>query len=101
MIHCPICGARLNGAETCRRCRTELKRVQDMERQGRELAGAAMHLLALGNTAGAMRLLRRACVVHATQEVRLLSMIVTKAGPPSEEPTETVPPGTSPEAPAP
>jgi predicted amidophosphoribosyltransferase len=78
MIHCPICGARLNSAETCRRCRTELKRVQDVERQGRELAGAAMHLLALGNTAGAMGLLRRACVVHAAREVRLLSMMVAR-----------------------
>jgi hypothetical protein len=96
MIHCPICRALLNGDETCRRCRTELKQAQDVERQGRELAGAAMHLLALGNTAGAMSLLRRACVVHATQEVRLLSMIVTKAGPPSDELTETALSGTSP-----
>jgi hypothetical protein len=40
-----------------------------------------MHLLALGNTVEAQRLLRRACVVHATAEVRALSMIVTTAGP--------------------
>ncbi len=85
MMQCPICRALLNGAETCRRCRAELKQVQDVERQGRELAGAAMHLLALGNTAGARRLLRRACVVHTTPEVRLLSMIVTTAGPSSGE----------------
>jgi hypothetical protein len=77
MMHCPICRALLNGAYTCRRCRTELKRVQDVERKGRELAGAAMHLLALGNTAKAMRLLRRACIVHATPEVRLLSAMVS------------------------
>jgi len=75
-----------------------LKQVQDVERWGRELAGAAMHLLALGNTERAMSLLRRAYVIHATQEVRLLSMIVSKAGSPAEEPSETVPPGTSPEA---
>ena len=37
MIQCPICRALLNGAETCRRCRAELKQVQDVERQGREL----------------------------------------------------------------
>jgi hypothetical protein len=85
MMHCPICRALLNGAETCRRCRTELKPVQDVERQGRELVGAAMHLLALGNTAKAMRLLRRARVVHATPEVRLLSTMVTTAGPSSGE----------------
>ena len=83
MIHCPICRALLDGADTCRRCRTELKQVQDVERQGRELAGAAMYLLALGSTAAAVRLLRRAHVVHATPEVRLLSAMVTRADPSS------------------
>jgi hypothetical protein len=78
-MHCPIWRARLNDADTCRRCRTELKQVLDVERQGRELVGAAMHFLALGNTAAAMRLLRRAHVVHATPEVRLLSIMVTTA----------------------
>jgi hypothetical protein len=79
MMRCPICRTLLNGADTCRRCRTELKQVQDMERRGHELVGAAMHLLALGNTAPAMRLLRRARIVHATPEVRLLSTMVTTA----------------------
>jgi hypothetical protein len=89
MMQCPICRALLNGAETCRRCRAELKQVQDVERHGRELAGAAMHLLALGNPAAAMRLLRRACVVHATPEARLLSMIVSAAEPSGGGLTET------------
>jgi len=75
MMQCPICRALLNGAETCRRCRAELKQVQDVERQGCELVGAAMHLLALGNTVEAQRLLRRACVVDATPEVRLPSTV--------------------------
>jgi len=79
MMHCPICRAVLDGAETCRRCRTELKQVQDVERRGRELVGAAMHLLALGNTAAAMRVLRRANAVHATREVRRLATMVTTA----------------------
>ncbi len=79
MIHCPICRAQLNGADTCRRCRAELKQVQDVERRGRELLGAAMHLLALGKTAAALRLLRRARVVHATPEMRLLSRMATTA----------------------
>jgi hypothetical protein len=55
--------------------------VQDVERQGRELGDAAMHELALGHTAAAMRLLRRARVVHATPEVRLLSTMAAKAVP--------------------
>jgi hypothetical protein len=85
MMYCPICRALLNGADTCRRCRTELKQVQDVERQGRELVGAAMHLLALGDTAAAMRLLRRARIVHAVPEVRLLSTMATTAVPSSGE----------------
>jgi hypothetical protein len=70
-----------------------LKQVQDVERRGHELAGAAMHLLASGNTEQAMSLLRRASVVHATQEVRLLSMIVTRLAREAKNPSETVPPG--------
>jgi hypothetical protein len=94
MMHCPICRALLNGADTCRRCRTELKQVQDVEHRGRELVGAAMHLLALGDTAAAMRLLRRARVVHATPEVWLLSTMVTMAALARKlrsVPTETLP----------
>jgi hypothetical protein len=81
MLHCPICRALLNEADTCRRCRTELKQVQDVEREGRELVDAAMHLLALGDTAAARRLLRRARVVHMTPEVRLLSTMAAMADP--------------------
>ena len=81
MMQCPICRALLNGAESCRRCRAELKQVQNVERQGRELAGTAMHLLTLGNTLEAQRLLRRACAVHSTPEVRALLTIVTTARP--------------------
>lgn len=95
MMHCPICRAALNGADTCRRCRTELKQVQGVERRGRELVDAAMHLLALGDTAAALRLLRRARVVHATPEVRLLSTMVTTGGPAGDEMTDAAPSGDS------
>ena len=85
MMHCPICRALLNGADTCRRCRTELKQVQDVEREGRELVDAAMHFLALDDTTAAMRLLRRARVVHMTPEVRILSTMAAMADPSSGE----------------
>jgi hypothetical protein len=90
MMHCPICRALLNGADICRRCRTELKQVQDVERRGRGLVGAAMHLMALGNTAAAMRLLRRAQVVHATPEVRLLSAMAGHRSPLRSLPAEDI-----------
>jgi hypothetical protein len=61
MKHCPICRASLNGAGTCRRCRADLAKVQEVEIQGRQLAGAALHSLALGETEEALRLLRLSC----------------------------------------
>jgi hypothetical protein len=66
----------LNGADTCRRCRTELHKVQEVERQAQLLGGAAMHRLALDDTMAAGRLLRRAIVLHATPELRALWQLV-------------------------
>jgi hypothetical protein len=76
MDNCPVCRALLNGADTCRRCRVELNAVQALERQARQLSGAAMHCMILGDLAAADRLLRRARVLHATPEVRLLSAVL-------------------------
>jgi len=79
MTNCPICRAHLGGADTCRRCRAELAAVKDVERRGRELAGKAMRRLASGDAAGALLLLRRALVVHATPEVRWLAASLAAA----------------------
>ena len=49
-----------------------------MERQAGQIAGEAMHALALGKTAVALRLLGRADVVHATPEIRLLARILAR-----------------------
>ena len=78
MKHCPICRALLNGAVTCRRCRAELHGVQQVERQGRQLAGAAMQCLALGKTVEAAGLLRRACAIHAVPELLILLHYLTR-----------------------
>jgi len=69
---CPVCRATLNGAETCRRCRTELQSVIRVEREGRMLVDAAIHGLSLGDAGTARRLLRRALTVHAAPETRVL-----------------------------
>ncbi len=76
MERCPLCRATLNGAETCRRCKAELQAVQRVKRKSEALAGAAMHCLALGNTAASRRLLRLALDLHATPEVRTLWQLV-------------------------
>jgi predicted amidophosphoribosyltransferase len=78
MLQCPLCRALLNGADTCRRCRAQLKQALELERQAGWIAGEAMHALALGKTAEAYRLLRRAQVVHATPEIRLLARILAR-----------------------
>ena len=78
MLQCPVCRALLDGADTCRRCRAQLKQALELERHAGQIAGAAMHALALGETAMASRLLRRAKVVHATPEIRLLARILAR-----------------------
>jgi hypothetical protein len=78
MLQCPLCRALLNGADTCRRCRAQLAQALALERQAGLIAGEAMHALALGNTAVALRLLGRAQMVHATPGIRLLARIVAR-----------------------
>lgn len=52
---CPVCRANLNNAGSCRRCRTDLQRVQEVERLGERLT--AMLSLAEGEMTAA-RLIR-------------------------------------------
>jgi hypothetical protein len=73
---CPICRASLAGASTCRRCRAELQTVQEVERRGQALAGAAMLALAEGDLDGATYWLDRARAVHATPVVRGLRRLM-------------------------
>jgi len=73
---CPLCRAGLNGAETCRRCRAELRMAQQMEREGQALVDAAMHCLSLDDADTAERLLRRALALHAAPETLALWQIV-------------------------
>lgn len=80
MDRCPLCRAALNGADTCRRCRAELKRAQDVERDGDALLDAAMHRLAVDDTGAAERLLRRALALHAAPEVLALWRAVRASG---------------------
>ena len=75
---CPICRASVNGASTCRRCRADLQRVQEIERLGQTLSGAAMLSLARGQNAAARQLLRRARAVHATPAVRALTRVLAE-----------------------
>lgn len=87
LTNCPICRALLQGADTCRRCRTEVGEVRNLERRGRALAGRAMQRLAAGDHADALRLLRRSLVLHATPEVQWLAATLQAA-------TAPAPPGT-------
>jgi hypothetical protein len=77
MDRCPLCRATLNGADTCRRCRAELRTVQRVERDGQALVDTAIHRLSLDDATAAARLLRRALALHATSEARALWWLVT------------------------
>ena len=70
---CPVCRASLHGASTCRRCRADLSKVQEIEHRGQRLAGVAMLVLTKGDPAVAAHWLGRARMVHATPAVRILA----------------------------
>src|SRR5260370_37058043 len=78
LLQRPIWAPLSKGADTCRRCRAQLKQALELELQAGQIAGEAMHALALGKTAVALRLLGRAHVVHATPEIRLLARILAR-----------------------
>jgi hypothetical protein len=73
---CPVCGARLNGSDSCRRCRAELETVRRIAQQSAALAGAGLERLAAGDRAAAIRLLRRASILQASRDLsRVLSAL--------------------------
>jgi hypothetical protein len=91
METCPVCRASLSGASTCRRCRADLQKVQEIERRGRALAGAAMLALAVGDNAAATRSLDRARVFHATPTVWALRRLMAGQQLPSDTAEATCP----------
>jgi hypothetical protein len=68
MDRCPLCRAALNGADTCRRCRAELKSVRQVADEARDLLGAAILCLSRDDPEGAADRLRQALLLHATPE---------------------------------
>jgi hypothetical protein len=79
---CPICRARLDGNDSCRRCRAELSTVRRVSEHGAALAGAGLHRLAAGDRAGAVRLLRRANILWTTPDlVAILSALANATDP--------------------
>jgi methylphosphotriester-DNA--protein-cysteine methyltransferase len=74
---CPICRATLNGAETCRRCRAELRQAQGIEQLASALVGAAMLAIVQGHKDETRRLLARARLLHATPVVQALWRLTT------------------------
>jgi hypothetical protein len=72
METCPVCRASLNGASTCRRCRADLQKVQEVARRGQALVGTAMQCLAEGDLTAGANWLDRARMVHATPVIRVL-----------------------------
>jgi methylphosphotriester-DNA--protein-cysteine methyltransferase len=82
MQRCPICRATLNGADTCRRCRAELRSVMQAEADSEALVDAAMHHLARNDSAGAEALLEQAVFLHATPAaVALLDLVARQDRP--------------------
>jgi hypothetical protein len=71
-----VCRASLNGTNACRRCRADLSKVQEIERRGQALVGAAMLSMAKGDAASAAEWLNRARAVHAAPAARILRALL-------------------------
>ncbi|MCP3380625.1 MULTISPECIES: hypothetical protein [unclassified Bradyrhizobium] len=79
---CPVCGARLGGGDTCRRCRAELETVHRIAQQSATLVGAGLQSLATGDRAAAVRLLRRASTLRTTPDLTwILSALADSEAP--------------------
>ena len=79
MEHCPICRAQLTVGDVCRRCRADLGKIRQIAQTSDRLAGAALHLLATGDSKGAARLLRRAKALRATPDIAWVLSKITGA----------------------
>jgi hypothetical protein len=88
---CPICGARLGGSDTCRRCRAELETVHSIAQQGAALAGAGLQRLAAGDSAAAIRLLRRASTLRTTPDLAWILSALAGGETPNRRRTEPDP----------
>ena len=66
---CPICRARLDGDGPCRRCRAELGAVRRVAEESAALAGAGLERFAAGDSAAAIRLIRRARMLRRTPDL--------------------------------
>jgi len=76
MDRCPLCRATLGGADICRRCRADLTAVKALARNSQALATASAHLLAEGDIAAAHGLARRAAILHATPQHKVLAVFL-------------------------
>ncbi|MFN4924703.1 hypothetical protein [Bradyrhizobium sp.] len=89
--HCPICGARLGGGYTCRRCRAELETVHRIAQQSATLLGAGLQSLATGDCAAAVRLLRRASTLRTTPDLAWILSVLADGEAPGGRRTEPDP----------
>ena len=82
---CPIRRARLDGKDSCRRCRAELLTVRRVAEHAAALAGVGLLRLAAGDRAAAIRHLRRASLLRTTPDlVWILSAFPEATGPSGE-----------------
>jgi len=70
MERCPICRARFNGRNPCRRCGSELGRLLAVEAAAERAVGRAVRLLAAGRHAEGRAAAREAVALHATPLAR-------------------------------
>lgn len=77
-IQCPVCQAGGNVTETCRRCRADLKELQQLRREENALHDRIYVAISTGDFPSAIRSLRSALAIRETPtHRRLLQTLLT------------------------
>ncbi len=79
MEHCPVCRARLRGkSELCRRCRSDISLLYEIEEQAGNLMAAAVRAWAAGELETAVNLARRSLDLKDDAEARIMFRFLSR-----------------------
>ncbi len=79
MEHCPTCGGRYRGGDTCGRCQTDLSQILRIERAASRLRARAIAALHAGQPRAADTHARAACQAHRCTESLQMAALTSLA----------------------
>ncbi len=77
MEKCPVCRARFDGTPSCRRCKSDLSALLQVEQEAESLTRRAIHALAQGDKKKACQLCNEALHLKSTPLNKVLKAFLT------------------------